>query len=234
MSKLQKLDPEEAGRGELPVYRDIAGEVGATAQYPLHRRRQAALDRVARRVRRLQQRRASSTFSSRKAISSRCRISPRRTRATCCLASGTASSPRPVTRRGSLANRKGRGALLIAGFQSRRLVSTFLQINRGSNLCRCSAIWAQKNGDGPPAANGQLDGNQAGRTEPQPRCCRGQDFGENRDPRPDPRQSQVGGGDASGHAGSMKPKTATQWIRYVVMAAIALVLVWMMLRIYVL
>ena len=32
--KLQKLDPDEAGRGELPVYRDIAGEVGVTAHIP--------------------------------------------------------------------------------------------------------------------------------------------------------------------------------------------------------
>ena len=32
--KLQKLDPEEAGRGEAPIYRDIAGEVGATAHIP--------------------------------------------------------------------------------------------------------------------------------------------------------------------------------------------------------
>ena len=32
--KLQKLDPDEAGRGEAPVYRDIAGEVGATAHIP--------------------------------------------------------------------------------------------------------------------------------------------------------------------------------------------------------
>ena len=32
--KLQKLDPEEAERGEAPVYRDIAGEVGATAHIP--------------------------------------------------------------------------------------------------------------------------------------------------------------------------------------------------------
>ena len=32
--KLQKLDAEEAGRGEAPVYRDIAGEVGATAHIP--------------------------------------------------------------------------------------------------------------------------------------------------------------------------------------------------------
>jgi len=32
--KLQKLDPDEAGRGEFPVYRDIAGEVGATAHIP--------------------------------------------------------------------------------------------------------------------------------------------------------------------------------------------------------
>ena len=31
--KLQKLDPE-AGRGELPIYRDIASEVGATAHIP--------------------------------------------------------------------------------------------------------------------------------------------------------------------------------------------------------
>ena len=33
-TKLQELDPDEAGRGELPVYRDIAGEVGATAHIP--------------------------------------------------------------------------------------------------------------------------------------------------------------------------------------------------------
>ena len=32
--KLQQLDPEEAGRGEAPVYRDIAGEVGVTAHIP--------------------------------------------------------------------------------------------------------------------------------------------------------------------------------------------------------
>ncbi len=33
-TKLQKLDPGEAGRGGYPVYRDIAGEVGATAHIP--------------------------------------------------------------------------------------------------------------------------------------------------------------------------------------------------------
>ena len=33
-TKLQKLDPDEGGRGEFPVYRDIAGEVGATAHIP--------------------------------------------------------------------------------------------------------------------------------------------------------------------------------------------------------
>ncbi len=32
--KLQKLDPEAAERGEAPVYRDIAGEVGVTAHIP--------------------------------------------------------------------------------------------------------------------------------------------------------------------------------------------------------
>ena len=32
--KLQKLDPEGAERGEAPVYRDIAGEVGVTAHIP--------------------------------------------------------------------------------------------------------------------------------------------------------------------------------------------------------
>jgi len=33
-TKLQKLDSEEAGRGEFPIYRDIAGELGATAHIP--------------------------------------------------------------------------------------------------------------------------------------------------------------------------------------------------------
>ena len=33
-TRLQKLDPDEGGRGEYPVYRDIAGEVGATAHIP--------------------------------------------------------------------------------------------------------------------------------------------------------------------------------------------------------
>jgi enediyne biosynthesis protein E4 len=33
-TKLQKLDAEEGGRGEAPVYDDIAGEVGATAHQP--------------------------------------------------------------------------------------------------------------------------------------------------------------------------------------------------------
>ena len=32
--KLQKLDPEAAERGEAPIYRDIAGEVGVTAHIP--------------------------------------------------------------------------------------------------------------------------------------------------------------------------------------------------------
>ena len=32
--KLQKLDSDEAGRGEAPIYRDIAGEVGVTAHIP--------------------------------------------------------------------------------------------------------------------------------------------------------------------------------------------------------
>jgi hypothetical protein len=33
-TKIQKLDPDEGGRGENPIYRDIAGEVGATAHIP--------------------------------------------------------------------------------------------------------------------------------------------------------------------------------------------------------
>ena len=33
-TRLQKLDPDEAGRGEFPVYRDIAVEAGATAHIP--------------------------------------------------------------------------------------------------------------------------------------------------------------------------------------------------------
>ena len=33
-TKLQKLDPDDGRRGEVPVYRDIAGEVGATAHIP--------------------------------------------------------------------------------------------------------------------------------------------------------------------------------------------------------
>ena len=33
-TRLQKLDPDEAGRGEFPVYRDIAVETGATAHIP--------------------------------------------------------------------------------------------------------------------------------------------------------------------------------------------------------
>ena len=33
-TKLQKLDPDEAGKGEAPVYRDIAGERAATAHIP--------------------------------------------------------------------------------------------------------------------------------------------------------------------------------------------------------
>ena len=33
-TKLQKLDPDEGGRGEYPVYRDIAVETGATAHIP--------------------------------------------------------------------------------------------------------------------------------------------------------------------------------------------------------
>ena len=33
-TKLQKLDPDEGGRGEFPVYRDISGELGVTAHIP--------------------------------------------------------------------------------------------------------------------------------------------------------------------------------------------------------
>jgi len=33
-TKIQKLDPDAGDRGEFPVYRDIAGEVGATAHIP--------------------------------------------------------------------------------------------------------------------------------------------------------------------------------------------------------
>ena len=33
-TRLQKLDPDEGGRGEYPVYRDIAVETGATAHIP--------------------------------------------------------------------------------------------------------------------------------------------------------------------------------------------------------
>jgi hypothetical protein len=33
-TKLERLDPDESERGEYPVYRDIAGELGATAHIP--------------------------------------------------------------------------------------------------------------------------------------------------------------------------------------------------------
>ncbi len=46
-TKIQKLDREQSERGEFPVYRDIAGERRRDRAYPLHRRRQETLDRLA-------------------------------------------------------------------------------------------------------------------------------------------------------------------------------------------
>ena len=55
--KLQKLDPDEAGRGEAARLSRHRGRSRRDRAHPLYRRRQAALDRLACRIRRLQQRR---------------------------------------------------------------------------------------------------------------------------------------------------------------------------------
>ena len=82
-TKLQKLDAEESGKGEAPVYRDIAGERRRDGAYPLCRRRQAALDRLALASSPTSTTPACSTCSSPRAMSRKCPTSPPSTRTIC-------------------------------------------------------------------------------------------------------------------------------------------------------
>ena len=151
--------------------------------YSLYGRRQAALDRLARRIRRLQQRRPPRHLRLQGQSRRRCPTSPPTIRAICCSANGTASSPKPATWRASPANAPAAGAL-VADFNLDGMLD-ILQIDRGSNVAlfrNLGAKMRRRIAD----ADGQLDRDPARRAEPQPQRGRGQDFGQDRNPQPDP------------------------------------------------
>ena len=194
--KLQKLDPDEAGRGELPVYRDIAGEVGATAHIPY-----AGGDK-----------RPSTAWHAEFAdftnvglldiFVSKGNLSQMPDFAAydpsnLLLGQWTGKFAEAGDLAGISGNRTGRGAL-IADFNLDGKLD-ILQIDRGSNIALFRNL-GDKADDGPPLPSGNWT--EIRLVEPNPnRDAVGARISVKTGVRVQTRTIEVGGGDASGHAG---------------------------------
>ena len=182
--KLQKLDPDEAGRGELPVYRDIAAEVGATAHIPYTGGDKRPSTAWHAEFADFNNAGLLDIFVSKGNLEQMPDFAAKDP-SNLLLGQWNGKFAEAGDEAGIAGDRKGRGAL-IADFNLDGCLD-ILQINRGSNVVAVPQSGRQER-RWSAVADGQLDRNQAGRTESQPRCGRGQDFGENRHPHPDPRR----------------------------------------------
>ena len=201
--KLQKLDAEEAGRGEAPIYRDIAGEVGATAHIPYtggdkrpstawHAEfadfNNAGLLDIFVSKGNLEQMPDFAAYDPSNLL----------------IGQWNGKFAEAGDEAGIACNAKGRGAL-IADFNLDGMLD-ILQINRGSNVMLFRNLGA-KNGDGPPLPMGNWS--EIKLIEPNPnRNAVGARISVRTGTRTQTRFVDVGGGDASGHAGfdSCRPR----------------------------
>ncbi len=194
--KLQKLDPDEAGRGELPVYRDIAGEVGATAHIPYtggDKRPSTAW----------QAEFADFTnvglldiFVSKGNLSQMpdfAAYDP----SNLLIGQWTGKFAEAGDLAGIAGQRTGRGAL-VADFNLDGKLD-ILQIDRGSNVALFRNL-GDKADDGPPLPSGNWT--EIRLVEPNPnRDAVGAKISVKTGVRVQTRTIEIGGGDASGHAG---------------------------------
>ena len=194
--KLQKLDPDEGARGEAPIYRDIAGEVGATAHIPYaggdkrpstawHAEfadfNNAGLLDIFVSKGNLEQMPDFAAYDPSNLL----------------LGQFNGKFAEAGDEAGIANGLKGRGAL-IADFNLNGKLD-ILQVNRGSNVSLYRNLGA-KNGDGPPLPMGNWS--EIKLIEPNPnRNAVGARITIRTGTRSQTRFVDVGGGDASGHAG---------------------------------
>jgi enediyne biosynthesis protein E4 len=194
--KLQKLDPDGGDRGEAPVYRDIAGEVGATAHIPYtggdkrpstawHAEfadfNNAGLLDIFVSKGNLEQMPDFAAYDPSNLL----------------LGQFNGKFAEAGYEAGIASGLKGRGAL-IADFNLDGKLD-ILQINRGSNVSLYRNLGA-KNADGPPLPMGNWS--EIKLIEPNPnRNAVGARITIRTGTRSQTRFVDIGGGDASGHAG---------------------------------
>ena len=194
--KLQKLDPDEAGRGELPVYRDIAGEVGATAHIPYTGGDKRPSTAWHAEFADFTNDGLLDIFVSKGNLSQMpdfAAYDP----SNLLIGQWSGKFAEAGDLAGIAGNRVGRGAL-IADFNLDGKLD-ILQIDRGSNVALFRNLGA-RNGDGLPLPSGNWS--EIRLIEPNPnRNAVGAKISVKTGTRTQTRTLQVGGGDASGHAG---------------------------------
>ena len=195
-AKLQKLDPEEAGRGELPVYRDIAGEVGATAHIPYTGGDKRPSTAWHAEFADFTNAGLLDIFVSKGNLSQMpdfAAYDP----SNLLIGQWSGKFAEAGDLSGLSGKRTGRGAL-VADFNLDGKLD-ILQIDRGANVALFRNLGA-KNGDGPPLPSGNWT--EIRLAEPNPnRNAVGAKIAVKTGVRTQTRTIQVGGGDASGHAG---------------------------------
>jgi enediyne biosynthesis protein E4 len=194
--KLQKLDPDEGGRGEAPVYRDIAGEVGVTAHIPYTGGDKRPSTAWHAEFADFNNDGLSDIFVSKGNLEQMpdfAAYDP----SNLLLGQWNGKFAEAGDQAGIACDAKGRGALIADFNLDGRL--DILQINRGSNALLYRNLGA-KNGDGPPLPMGNWS--EIKLIEPNPnRNSVGARITIRTGTRSQTRFVDVGGGDASGHAG---------------------------------
>jgi hypothetical protein len=194
--KLQKLDPDEGGRGEAPVYRDIAGEVGVTAHIPYAGGDKRPSTAWHAEFADFNNDGLSDIFVSKGNLEQMpdfAAYDP----SNLLLGQWNGKFAEAGDEAGIACNAKGRGALIADFNLDGRL--DILQINRGSNALLYRNLGA-KNGDGLPLPMGNWS--EIKLIEPNPnRNAVGARITIRTGTRSQTRFVDVGGGDASGHAG---------------------------------
>ncbi len=194
--KLQELDPQEGGRGEAPVYRDIAGEVGATAHIPYAGGDKRPSTAWHAEFADFNNDGLSDIFVSKGNLEQMpdfAAYDP----SNLLLGQWSGKFAEAGKEAGIASGAKGRGAL-IADFNLDGMLD-ILQINRGSNVSLFRNLGA-RNGDGSPIPMG--DWTEIRLIEPNPnRNAVGAKISIKTGTRVQTRVVEVGGGDASGHSG---------------------------------
>jgi enediyne biosynthesis protein E4 len=194
--KLQQLDPDEGARGEAPVYRDIAGDVGATAHIPYAGGDKRPSTAWHAEFADFNNAGLLDIFVSKGNLEQMpdfAAIDP----SNLLIGQWNGKFAEAGEEAGIAGDRKGRGAL-IADFNLDGNLD-ILQINRGSNVSLYRNLGA-KNGEADPLPMGNWT--EIRLVEPNPnRDAVGAKISVKTGTRTQTRVVQVGGGDASGHAG---------------------------------